>query len=120
MTTLFHSATPLRLVARLPVERGQTGHKDETMPRSQVQLPGVRYPRRETHVTVGADDTPPAPSAAPSLDCMNAPCASRDDHTSITTNLPLSAVPPQCISSPSGQSPLPVAGSIPSCLFTAS
>ncbi len=45
---------------------------------------------------------------------MNRSWASRDAHTSATVATPSSPIPPAWLRSPSGQSPAPVAASIPS------
>src|SRR5205823_12184977 len=50
---------------------------------------------------------------------MNASWSAREDHTSATMNVPSSAVPAACESSPAGQSPWPVCISMPRCLLTA-
>lgn len=71
-------------------------------------------------MTVGTAVTPAAPSAAPSRPSANEAWAWRDDHTSVTTKLPSSAMPAACIRSPSGQSPSPVDASMPSSRLTAS
>src|SRR6185437_15588437 len=88
-------------------------------PAGNPQAPGWWKATSGTQRTRGGAVTPPAASAAPSRDVMNASWPARDDHTSDTMNVPSSASPAACESSPEGQSPWPVCMSIPRYLLTA-